>query len=155
MTQVQAPKLMTDHEVYLYATDFRRAILGDAPSDRMCAAISSPLCSALGVLDVPVELVKSDFGAFNHVFLDLLDGRFLDPTADQFNWLNVTAFPAIYVGPPTLIHRRANRYEGPRWDNLLSEFKRLQPSFSATEVGAMVKSVLKTLPPEMIQWPIA
>jgi hypothetical protein len=101
MTQVQATKLMTDQEVCLYATDFRRAILGDAPSDRMCAAISAPMCSALGVLEVPVELVKSDFGAFNHVFLDLLDGRLLDPTADQFNWLNVCAFPAIYVGPPS------------------------------------------------------
>jgi hypothetical protein len=155
MTQEQTTSLMTDQEVYLYATDFRRAILGDAPSDRMCVAISAPLCSALRVLEVPVELVQSDFGPFNHVFLDLLDGQFLDPTADQFNWLNVGAFPAIYVGPPTLIHRRAKRYEGTRWDDLLSEFKRLQPSFAAIEVGAMVKSVLKTLPPEMIQWPSA
>lgn len=79
---------MTDVELLQDASEFRDAIFGDKDSARMCAAISDPLCAALEVKGVPAQVMESNPGESNHVFIQLQDGRVLDPTADQFNWCN-------------------------------------------------------------------
>ena len=144
---------MTDQELTSYATKFRSAILRAGPSAWMCAAISAPLCAALAALDVPSRLLESDLGDCNHVFLQLTDGRVLDPTADQFNWCSHAPLPPVYLGWPETIHQRASLYHGQCWKELLREFKRLAPAFDADVVGSMVRMTLATLPAGMVEVP--
>lgn len=69
-----------------YAREYREAVLRGDSSAWMCAALSAPLHAAFQVLGIPSQLVVSDLGECEHIFLHLADGRVLDPTADQFNW---------------------------------------------------------------------
>lgn len=145
---------MTDTELIQYALEFRAAIIGDKNSARMCAAIGDPLCAALAVKGVPTMVMESDLGECNHVFLQLQDGRVLDPTADQFNWRSSQPLPGVYLGCGTSIHENATeRRESECWKPLLSEFKRLAPQYSAYEIGNMVRTVLATLPAELCELP--
>jgi hypothetical protein len=145
---------VTDHDILQFAKDFRAAILGDGDSAWMCAAISGPLCAALNVQGVYCHLVESDLGECNHVFIQLDDGRVLDPTADQFNWCSRVPLPGVYLGEKTLIHDGGPCKDfAQAWMPLLKECKRLAPDYTGTEVGRMVRAALMTLPKEMIQMP--
>ena len=144
---------MTDEELTRYATHFRNAILRGGPSAWMCAAISAPLCAALATFGVQSRLLESDLGDCNHVFLQLTDGRVLDPTADQFNWCSPAPLPPVYLGLPETIHQSACPYHGQCWNELLREFKRLVPALDADAVGGMVRMALATLPAGMLLAP--
>lgn len=133
--------------VLAFATDFREAVLGGAPSAGMCAAISGPLRAALQSLGVPCQLMESDLGEINHVFLQMADGAVLDATADQFNWCSRQPLPGVYLGPAAMIHDEAKPWPGGgEWVPLMAELRRLHPKFEPREVGAVVSSVLRALP---------
>lgn len=98
---------MTDAELIECATEFREGILDGRDSKFMCAMVCWPLAGLLGMYGVETETVESDLGECNHIWLRLKDGRALDPTADQFNWLFPDLnMPKVYLGPPlaTKIH---------------------------------------------------
>lgn len=145
---------MTDTEILQYASEFRFAVIGDRNSARMCAAISAPLCAALVVLGVPSLVMESNLCDCNHVFIQLQDGRVLDPTADQFNWCSSSHLPGVYLGRGTKIHANAQEHrQAECWKPLLQEFKRFAPQYSAQEVGSMVRLTLATLPAGMCELP--
>jgi hypothetical protein len=94
---------MIDNELIEIAREFREGILdGDEPSGR-CAMVAWPLEGYLAFLGVNIRAVKCEYPHdhimswdwANHVWLELEDGRVLDPTADQFD----IGLPAIYLGP--------------------------------------------------------
>lgn len=145
---------MLDSDLLQFAMDFRAAIIGDKDSAWMCAAISGPLCAALEVKGVSCQLMESDLGECNHVFIQLQDGRILDPTADQFNWCSANPLPGVYLGPEKIIHADAVPSQHAEcWKPLLREFKRLAPQYLAREVGTMVRSALATLPTGICELP--
>lgn len=95
---------MKDRELIEFATDFRKGILGDHSSKMMCFAVSAPLQGILSACGVNSELVETDLGECNHLFLVLDDGRVLDPTADQFNYWRKENLPPVYLGKKLDIH---------------------------------------------------
>lgn len=116
----------------------------------MCVALSAPLHAALSLLAIPCRLCASTVGGWAHVFLQLGDGRVLDPSADQFNEHTPESLPAVYLGPPTLIHDDAVPWAGGEgWHELMVELLRLCPNFTPSEVGQHVNLVLRTLPPDL------
>jgi hypothetical protein len=90
-----------DADLIAYATEFREDILDGGESWMRCFMVCAPLAPLLRMSGVAVELVESDLGDTNHVWLRLPDGRALDPTADQFEGLDL---PPVYLGPPLRIH---------------------------------------------------
>lgn len=95
---------MTDAELIEFASEFRDGILGDRPSNMTCAMVCWPLAGLLAVYGVECEAVETDLGDLNHIWLKLKDGRALDPTLDQFNFIFAEQFPKVYLGPPTKYH---------------------------------------------------
>ena len=87
---------MTDAELLRFVIEFRRGLLGARASTSHCFAICAPLNSLLTMHGVPNTLVEVWLGRQNHVWLRLIDGRALDPSADQFN----AGLPPVYLGPP-------------------------------------------------------
>jgi hypothetical protein len=95
----------TDEQIIEFASEFREGLLDGDSSHMMCAAVCYPLVTLLNMSGLKAELVESDLGECNHAWLRLADGRTLDPTADQFNWLFPDlAMPPVYLGPPTKLH---------------------------------------------------
>jgi hypothetical protein len=85
------------------ATDFRQGILGTMPSARMCFAVCAPLEGYLrAALGVSAELVEGELrlgeDVAQHFWLELPDGRILDPTADQFATPSGEPMPEVYIG---------------------------------------------------------
>ena len=97
---------MTDDELIEFASEFREGILDEGPSDMMCAAVCWPLATLLSMSGVTCRAIESDLGELNHIWLLLDDGRALDPTIDQFNYLFNENWPEVYLGPPTKYHAR-------------------------------------------------
>lgn len=95
---------MTDAELIAFATEFREGILEGKPSNWHCAMICWPLESLLNMHGVACKAVETDLADMNHVWLQLEDGRALDPTADQFNYLFADTMPPVYLGPPVVYH---------------------------------------------------
>ncbi len=96
---------MTDAELIECCQEFRDGILDGRPSNWMCAMVCYPLVTLLGMYGVKAELVETDMGECNHVWMRLADGRALDPTADQFNDLFPDLkMPPVYLGPPSKLH---------------------------------------------------
>lgn len=92
---------MTDEELIEEAREFREGILGGLDSAGMCYAVCWPLAAYLRVAHgINCEQVEVDWGDGNHVYLELPDGRVLDPTYDQFDENG----PAVYLGEPLMIH---------------------------------------------------
>lgn len=140
-------------DLLTYAREFREAVLQGASSERMCAALSAPLHAAFQALGIQSQLVVSDLGECEHIFLRLAGGQVLDPTADQFNWCSRQNLPGVYLGAPTLIHNGANPWPGGReWSDLMTALKRLYPALGATDVGRTVSFTLRTLPPALCEF---
>ena len=96
---------MTDKQLIKHASEFRKGILGKKNSYMMCFAVCAPLVPYLYQADgIRSRLVEGSFGDCNHFWIELEDGRVLDPTADQFNGHCTTTFPLVYLGQPTEIH---------------------------------------------------
>jgi hypothetical protein len=142
---------MTD--LLTYAREFREAVLQGDSSERMCVALSAPLHAALQVRCTPTQLVASDLGECEHIFLQLADGRVLDPTADQFNWCSRQKLPGVYLGAPSFIHEGAEPWPGGQeWHEMMTALKRLYPALDAADVGRTVSMTLRALPPGLCEF---
>lgn len=95
---------MTDAQIIEFASEFRAGILGDDPSNWRCGMVCFPLVTLLNMHGVECDLVETDLGDMNHIWLRLADGRALDPTIDQFNELFAETFPPVYLGMPLKYH---------------------------------------------------
>ncbi len=130
-------------ELLSYAREFRDAVLQGASSERMCVALSAPLHAAFRALNIPSQIVVSDLGECEHIFLQIAEVLVLDPTADQFNWCSRPKLPGVYMGAPALIHEGAVLWPGGQeWHDLMSELTRLYPTLGATDVGRTVSLTL-------------
>lgn len=89
---------MKDRALIKFAREFREGILDGGPSDMMCAAVCWPLVTLLNMHGVKCRSVESDLGELNHIWIKLDDGRALDPTIDQFNYLFDEKWPRVYLG---------------------------------------------------------
>lgn len=99
---------ISDKRLIKIAAEFRKGMIGDKPSSGTCFMICAPLVSLLKMYGVDGDLVESDLGEWNHVWIRLADGRALDPTADQFNSYGFEQMPPIYLGAPAKIHPDAH-----------------------------------------------
>jgi hypothetical protein len=97
---------MTDREILKIAREMRSGLLENTKPAGMCFVVSAALGGYLSMLGLDCRLIKRDFGFTNHVWLELPDGRVLDPTADQFNKRLRNKFPKIYLGELPKIYRR-------------------------------------------------
>jgi hypothetical protein len=93
---------MTDAQLLKFVTGFRRGIVGRGKSEYMCFAVCAPLVTLLNMHGVPSKLregtVKFEIGSINHFWIELEDGRVIDPTADQFNRFFGRSLPKVYLG---------------------------------------------------------
>lgn len=94
----------TDEQIIEYATAFRDGMLEDQLPTMKCFMVCAPLVTILNMSGIKCEAIESDLGWCNHIWLRLSDGRVLDPTADQFNYLDGAKFPKVYLGPTTKYH---------------------------------------------------
>jgi hypothetical protein len=152
---VEDKPLNVDHtELSNYTREFRDAVLQGSSSEWMCVALSAPLHAAFQARGIPSQLVVSDLGFCDHIFLRLPDGQVLDPTADQFNWCSLQKLPGVYLGPPAAIHEGAQPWAGRSqdWHELVASLKRLYPTLDAADVGRTVSITLRTLPPGLCEF---
>jgi hypothetical protein len=95
---------MTDAKLIKFVSSFRRGIVGLGKSHFMCFAVCAPLSTLLEMNGVRNNmrdgLIKFEMGYCNHYWLELSDGRVVDPTADQFNHVFGQQMPKVYLGPP-------------------------------------------------------
>lgn len=105
---------MTDAELIEVAAGFRDGLLDGEPSDMNCFKVVAPLAGLLEFYGVDAKVVEgyvvlkrgSNGQTCNHFWIQLADGRVLDPTADQFNKAHKKDMPPVYLGSPTLrLHR--------------------------------------------------
>ena len=131
-----------------YSRRFRDAVLGRAPSERMCYVVSGPLCAAITALGFGARLVKNKVAYMEHIFIRLDDGRVLDATADQF--AHFADVGPIYLGEPVKrIHGGWKVWrDGHSWLALIRVFERLQPDLDATQIGNMIRRLYETMPGE-------
>ena len=98
-----------DKTLLRVAEGFRVGILAGRPSKGFCFAICLPLHSYIrGYLGEPrAQLIERHFYRLNqydgdettnHFWIELEDGRILDPTADQFERAS-GRYPSVYLGP--------------------------------------------------------
>jgi hypothetical protein len=101
---------MNDQKLIQVCRAFREGLLDGASSEAMCFVVASSLSGFLSAHGVKTEVVEGSLGVMNHFWLRLPDGRILDPTADQFNTLELSPpltseiLPDIYLGPALSIH---------------------------------------------------
>lgn len=98
---------ISDEELVAIAREFRNGVLDGQSSEGWCAAICWPLEALLALQygiqcnSVETELTHlDDCEASNYIWLQLSDGRALDPTIDQFG----ETYPDVYLGKPLDIH---------------------------------------------------
>lgn len=104
---------MTDKALIKLTLSFRKGILGKRDSTSMCFAICAPLQSYLGIIThmhyklvhgsavhYPDPRLSAEFEPdfVEHYWLQLPDGRILDPTADQFAAPDGSPMPIVYLG---------------------------------------------------------
>lgn len=90
---------MTDKQLVKFCSAFRSGLIGTKPSHSMCFAMCWPMVGLLNTIGVECELNAPKNGQPGHHWIDLPDGRILDPTADQFiNPLSGNRMPKIYLG---------------------------------------------------------
>ena len=90
---------MHDKELREVVEGFKMGILNGKTSARMCAVVCYPLQGYLSFMGVETKLIEGDFGEINHVWLELEDGRIIDPTADQFFIIwGINKMPPVYIG---------------------------------------------------------
>jgi len=89
---------MNDEDLKKFAYEFRQGILEKKKSNSMCFVICAPLVSLINVYGVECEISEGWVGNYHHYWIDLLDGRILDPTADQFKTPDGEDMPPVYLG---------------------------------------------------------
>lgn len=99
---------MKDTQLIRFAKAFRDGILDGERSDSYCWMVSAPLSGLLHAHGVNAELretkhVRTPEGSTCHFWLQLGDGRVLDPTVDQFD----PTLPPVYLGKKIRRYHRA------------------------------------------------
>lgn len=90
---------MTDDGLIAFAREFREGILEGRESTRMCFMVCFPLEGLLNAADVDCRMIHGNVEGWDHVWLELADGRILDPTADQFpNVSDGEPMPPVFLG---------------------------------------------------------
>ena len=94
---------MTDKQLIRLARSFRHGLLGRKPSDFQCLVVAAPLQGFLRheygleskLIDgeVTIQTKPGRYMTVGHCWLELPDGRILDPTHDQFGYE-----PKVYLG---------------------------------------------------------
>ena len=97
---------MTDAQLIKFCREFRKGVLGKRNSEMMCFAVVLPLATLLDMHGIRSMIMESDLGTTNHIWLQLDDGRCLDPTADQFNnERDGRNMPDVYLGQVPVWYR--------------------------------------------------
>lgn len=104
---------MVDDQIVKFAKSFRNGVIGRKSSRNMCYMVCLPLTTLLCLNGVACKLVEGEVETIslccNHFWIELADGRILDPTADQFNkYSEFPELPKVYLGPPSVIHLGVN-----------------------------------------------
>lgn len=102
-------KKMTDKQILKIATEFRKGMLGKRDSLGTCGMVCFALQGLLGAYGLQTRLYESEWGEGNHIWLMLDDGRVLDPTIDQFNYIT-PKYPVVHLGEPLDAHQDAKLY---------------------------------------------
>lgn len=81
---------------------FRKGVLGKKKPTSMCYAVCAPLHCFLKFGGIQCEMkevcVVQGPDVWSHWYLELADGRILDPTASQFKTPSGEQMPEIYLG---------------------------------------------------------
>ena len=78
---------------------FRQGILQGRPSSLMCLMVCAPLEGYLrAVSGVETHAASGWIDGMEHFWLEMEDGRIIDPTADQFAKPNGEPMPPVYIG---------------------------------------------------------
>jgi hypothetical protein len=93
---------MRDATLKKIVADFRKGILDGRDSKYMCFAVCAPLQGYLSMIGYKSRLVQGEIKPSvdiltNHYWLELPDGRIVDPTADQFSTPE-RPMPQVYIG---------------------------------------------------------
>lgn len=94
---------ISDKELKKICSEFRKGILCGEDSKMKCAMVTLPLRGYLKMIGVETCVIEGVFGDYNHLWLELPDGRVIDCTADQFNRRGCK-YPKVYIGKPLDIH---------------------------------------------------
>lgn len=93
---------MTDKKLFKLVKDFREGILDGSPPKYCCYIVSSPLSSYLEFCGVKNKLVEGtiifEWDEYSHYWIELPDGRIIDPTASQFLSDEGEPMPEVYIG---------------------------------------------------------
>lgn len=95
--------VLTDAQLTKVCKGFRAGLIGRRSSRAMCAAATWSLGGYLSFIGIETTVREGDVGSWNHLWLELPDGRTIDITADQFN-TPTQQFPKVHVGKPLSIH---------------------------------------------------
>ena len=100
---------MTDKQILKFASAFRNGIIGRKSSAMRCYMVSAPLATLLCMNGISCKMVEGEVNLkdahCNHFWIELADGRVLDPTADQFNHIEgFPELPKVYLGERSIIH---------------------------------------------------
>lgn len=102
---------MKDKELIKITKQYVKGFLGNKESKGMCFIISSSLQSYLSLLGFKTKLIEgeieTDIGTWNHFWLELSDGRILDPTSDQFNSQQILVqMPKVHLGEKPAFYKQ-------------------------------------------------
>jgi hypothetical protein len=94
---------MSDKELYKIVNGFTKGLLGKRSSESMCFVVTWTLNSFLTCCGIKSKLVEGEIKLkngyiANHFWIELEDGKVIDPTADQFNSLSEHQMPNIFIG---------------------------------------------------------
>jgi hypothetical protein len=111
---------LKDEDLIQCAAEWRESMIEDNAFGEdgsawlMCGVICMPLQGYLAFLGLNTKMVEgfvklppnADYEDVQHCWLQLPDGRVLDPTADKFNRFDgFKELPPVYLGKPTEIHK--------------------------------------------------
>ena len=90
--------ITSDSDLLRIATAVRDHITLGGKSGGYCAVVCVPLAVFLTRYGRPAVDVHGAVGEWQHTWIELEDGRIIDPTADQFNRVGAQRMPPVYLG---------------------------------------------------------
>lgn len=88
-----------DQRLMEIVSEFRCGILQGRKSNLMCVAVCSPLEGyLLSIHGIETHAVSGTIDEMEHFWLEMKDGRIIDPTADQFLKPDGSPMPEVYIG---------------------------------------------------------
>lgn len=99
---------MTDKQLIKFVTSFRKGLIGKATPTKRCFMVCSPLATILPNFGITCSLKEGELllpnnqgelECYAHYWIELSDGRIIDPTASQFcNPESGEKMPDVYFG---------------------------------------------------------